>query len=58
MLGLRCDTGFPLIVASGGYSLVTVCRLLTTVASLVEEHGLGYTGLVAPRHVGSSQTRD
>ena len=31
--------GLSLVVASGGYFLVLVCRL-TTVASLVVEHGL------------------
>ena len=31
---------FPLVVASRGYSLVAVHRLLTTVPSLVGEHGL------------------
>ena len=29
-----------LVAASGGYSLVTACRLLTEVASLVVEHGV------------------
>ena len=58
MLGLHCNPGFALIVASGSYSLLTRCGLLVTVASLVEEHGLGHMGLVAPRHVGSSQIRD
>ena len=28
--------GFSLVVVSGGYSLVAVCRLLIVVASLVE----------------------
>ena len=40
LLGLRCCTGFPLIAASGGYSLVAVCGLLIVVASIVAEHGL------------------
>ena len=40
MLGLRCCTGFSLIAASGGYSLVAVCGLLVVVASLVAEHRL------------------
>ena len=31
---------FSLVVASGGYSLVVMCRLLIVVASLVAEHGL------------------
>ena len=29
-----------LVAASGGYSLVAVCGLLTVAASLVVEHGL------------------
>ena len=32
--------GFSLVVASGGYSLGVVCRLLIAVASLVAEHKL------------------
>ena len=40
MLGDCCCLGFSLVVASRGYSLVAVHRLLTTVASLVEERGL------------------
>ena len=48
-----------------GLLFVVVCGLLIAVASLVAEHGLQgtwaqqlwHTGLVAPRHVGSSQTR-
>jgi len=40
VLGLRCGAGFSLVVASGGYSLVVACRLLTAVASLPVEHGL------------------
>ena len=45
-----------LAVARGGYSLV--CRLLTAMASLTEEHRLQAqqlwcTGLAAPRYVGS-----
>ena len=51
---------------SGGYSVFVVCGLLIMVVSLVAEHGLwgvgfsscGPVGLVAPRHVGSSRTRD
>ena len=34
-LGLHCCTGFSLLEASGGYSLVVVCRLLIVVASPV-----------------------
>ena len=37
-LGLCCCTGFSLVVESGGLSLVVVCRLLVSVASLVVEH--------------------
>ena len=62
-----------LIVVSGGYSPAAVLWLLTVVASLVAKHGLKgaralggtgsssqlwHSGLVAPWHVGSSQTRD
>jgi len=31
---------FPLVVVSGGYSLVAACWLLVTVASLIAEHRL------------------
>ena len=55
-----------LVAASGGYSLAAVRMLLTAVACLVAEHWLEAhglqqlwcTGLVALRHVESSQTRD
>ena len=40
LLGLHCYAGFSPAVASGGYSLAVVCRLLITVASFVVEHGL------------------
>ena len=43
VLGLRCcaqSNKVCLVVASRGYSLVVVCRLLTVVAFLVVEHGL------------------
>ena len=40
VLGLHCCMGFPLVLASGGYSLVAVCRVLIMVASLAAEHGL------------------
>ena len=40
MLGLSCCLGFSLVVASGGYFLAAVCRLLTGVASLVAGLGL------------------
>ena len=41
--GLRCCTGFSLVVGSEGYSLVVVLRLLTVAASLVAEHRLWST---------------
>ena len=47
-----------LVAVGGGYSLAAVHRLLTVVASLVAEHMLKAHGLVALRHVDSSQTRD
>ena len=37
---LRCCMSFSLVVASGGYSLVAVRRLLVAMASPVAEHGL------------------
>lgn len=40
MLGLRCCTGFSLIAASGGYSVVAVRRLLIAEVSLVAAHRL------------------
>ena len=41
--------GFSLVLASGGYSLVVACRLLTVVASLVAKHRLWSVGsVVAP----------
>ena len=39
-LGLCCCTRASLVAASGGYSLATVCRLLSEVASLAVEHGV------------------
>ena len=44
VLGLHCCTGFCLVAASGGYSLVAVHRLPIEVASLVAEHRLGSCG--------------
>ena len=38
VLGPPCCAGFSLVVASGGYSLAAVCRLLIAVAPLVAEH--------------------
>ena len=40
VLGLHCCTGFPLVVASQGYSPVAVCGLLIAAASLVSEQRL------------------
>ena len=37
---LRCCMSFSLVVASGGYSLAVVHKLLIMVASLVAEHKL------------------
>ena len=57
VLGLHRCIGLPLVVASGGYSLVGVLRLLTMVVSLVAEHRLWGTGtsvLVAHRLGGFS----
>ena len=38
VLGLCYSLGFSLVVASRGYCLVAVCRLLVSVTSLVGEH--------------------
>jgi len=38
-LDLPCCVNFALVVASGGYFLAVVCRLLTAVGSPVAEHG-------------------
>ena len=40
VLGLCCCGAFSLVAASGGYSLVAVCGLLTAVTSPVVEFGL------------------
>ena len=67
MLGLHCCTDFSLAVTSRDYSPAAGHRLPIAAASLVVKHmgsrarGLrscGSRALVAPRHVGSSQTRD
>ena len=62
--GFTAAAQASLAAASGGCSRV-VCSLLIAVPSLLAEHGLwstgsvlSLTGLVAPRRVGSSQTRD
>ena len=56
---------FSLVAASRGYPLVAVHGLLIVVASRCRAQALGIrtqrlwcTGLVVPRHVESSQTRD
>ena len=46
VLGLCCCTWVSLVLASGDYSLVVVCRLLTAVASLVAKHRLWSMGSV------------
>ena len=40
VLGLHCSMDISLVAASRGYSLVSVRRLLTAVASLIVEHRL------------------
>ena len=40
VLSLRCCSGFSLVAANKGYSLVAVCRLRIALASLVVEHRL------------------
>ena len=45
MLGLHGSTGFSLVAASRGYSLVVVRGLLIAVASLVEHVLQGIGGL-------------
>ena len=40
VLSLHYSTGFSLVVASGGYSLVAEHRFFIAVASLVAEQGL------------------
>ena len=51
--------GLSLAAVSGGSSLVPALGLLIAVASLVAEHSLWsmWASVVAPRHVGSSQSR-
>ena len=39
VLDLRCCEGFSLVVASRGYSLVSMCGLLIAVASLIVKQG-------------------
>lgn len=40
MLGLRCSSGFSLVVASEDHCLVVVCARLIVVAPLIVRHGL------------------
>ena len=58
VLGLRCCTGFSLLAASGGYSLVAMRSLLIAVASLVAEVlgclGFSSCGSWALEHMFSS----
>ena len=52
VLGLRCRSGFSLVVESGGYSVVVACGPLIVVASLVVEHGIQViwaSAVVTPR---------
>jgi len=44
VLGLLCCTGFSLVVASGGYSLAVVCRLLVAVTFRCGARALGCMG--------------
>ena len=37
---LHANLGYSLVVASGGYTLVAMSRLLAVMASLAGEHGL------------------
>ena len=53
MLGVRCCTGFSLVMASRGYLPVAVCRLLISVASLVSEHSSRVHNLQQLQQVGS-----
>ena len=46
VLGVHCSLGFSLVVASWGCSLVEVRRLLTVVASLVEDRLQGMRAAV------------
>ena len=50
MLGLRCCTGFSLVLMSEGGSLAAVHRLLIAVAFLVAEHGVRSTGSALVAH--------
>ena len=50
VLDLCCCLGFTLLVVSGGYALVAACGLFIAAASLVAEHGLWASVVVAPGH--------
>ena len=73
VLGLSCCPDFSLVALNGAYSPVAVCRLLLLQSTSSRAHGLQqlrlpgsraqpqllwHVGLVAPRHVRSSRTRD
>ena len=72
VLGLRCCSGFSLVAASRGYTLVAAWGFLPAVASPCVEHGLQgewvglaaappglwHAGSVALKHVGFSRTRN
>ena len=49
--------GLSPVAESRGYALVAVCRLLTTVASLVSEHRLQSVGSVAVHGLSCSAAR-
>ena len=51
VLGLRCCTGFSLVV-SGGCSLVVAHRVLIALASLAGEHRLWCAGYSSWQHLG------
>ena len=56
MLGLRCSSGFSLVVAKQGYSLAVVCGFLIAMASLVVEQGLWGTQASAVAAPGLQST--
>ena len=51
VLGRRCYVGCSLVVASRGYPLVAVCRLLIAVASLAGSPGNGGSAVKNPMRV-------
>ena len=61
VLGLHCCTWAFSSCNKQGLLFTAVRRLLTVMASVVEKRGLQQLwlmGLVAPQHLGSSQTRE